>query len=93
MPGGGGDPAAQALATQMRDFHPSPSPRPGAFDRHLAGLAQSLALPHRDYCASMNSARRQLRRHLLQAGPGQSEVRLALPWDLRHLEATCRRRR
>jgi len=62
MPGGGGDPAAQSVPIQMKDFHPGRSPKPGAHDRHLAGLAQSLALPHRDYCSSLNSARRQLRR-------------------------------
>jgi hypothetical protein len=93
MPGGGGNPAARALAIQMKDFHPGRSPKPGAFDRHLAGLAQSLSLPHRDYCASLSAARRQLRRHLLQTGPSQSEACLALLWDLRHLEATCRRGR
>jgi len=91
MPGGGGDPAAQALAIQMKDFHPGRSSKLGAFDRHLVGLTQSLALPHRDYCSSLNSTRRHLRRRLLQADPGHSEVRLALLWDLRHLEATCRR--
>jgi|GEM_PF-3216427 len=91
MPGGGGDPAAQSVAIQMKGFHPGRSPKPGAFDRHLAGLTQSLALPHRDYCSSVNSTRRHLRRRLLQADPGHSEVRLALLWDLRHLEATCRR--
>jgi hypothetical protein len=37
MPGGGGDPAAQTLAIQMKDFHPGRSPKPGAHDRHLAG--------------------------------------------------------
>ena len=50
MPGGGGDPAAQSLATQMEDFHPGRSPKPGSLDRHLAGQAQRLALPHRDNC-------------------------------------------
>jgi hypothetical protein len=59
MPGGGGDPAAQAVAIQMKDFHPGRSPKPGAHARHLAGLARSQSLPHRDYCASLSSARRQ----------------------------------
>jgi hypothetical protein len=77
MPGGGGSPAAQRLAFQMNDFHPGRSPKPGAFDRHLAGLAQSLSLPHRDYCASLSAPRRQLRRRLLQAGP--ASPRPALP--------------
>ena len=76
MPGGGGDPAAQSIAIQMKQFHPGRSPKPGAFDRHVAGLAQSLALPHRDYCTSLNSARRQLRRRLLPAA-GMAPPKLA----------------
>jgi hypothetical protein len=48
MPGGGA-PAAQSIAIQMKQFHPGRSPKPDAFGRHVAGLAQSLALPHRDY--------------------------------------------
>jgi hypothetical protein len=43
MPSGGGDPAIQSIAIQMRQFHPGRSPTPGAFGRQVAGLAQSLA--------------------------------------------------
>jgi hypothetical protein len=56
MPGGGGDPAAQALAVQRKGFHSGRSSKPGAYERHVAGLAQSLALPHRGYCASLRAA-------------------------------------
>jgi len=91
MPGGDGDPAAQSLATQMKDVHPRRSPRPGSCDRHVAGLAQQLALPHRDCCDALNSARRQLRSRPLRAGPDQPHARRALLWHLRHLEAARRR--
>ena len=93
MPGGGGDPAAQSTAIQMKQFHPGRSPKPGAFDRHVAGLTQNLALPHRDYRTSLNSARLQLRRRLLHTDPGPSPARRSLLWDLRHLEAARRRAR
>lgn len=55
MPGVGVDAADQSLATQMQDVHPGCSPKPGSFDRHVAGLAQQLALPDRDNCRALNA--------------------------------------
>ena len=55
MPGGGGDPAAQSIAIQMEQSLPGRCRKPGAFVRHVAGLAQSLALPHRDYCTGLQA--------------------------------------
>ncbi len=63
MPGGGGDPAARSIAIQMKQLHPGRSPKPGAFDRHVACLAQNLALPHRDYCTELQAIPVVLRGH------------------------------